>query len=97
MPPAVIARVNVLGKAEPSILTFTDRQGREIGDYPQDDIPVADHDGSDVLYDYIDDFLVESQDDNDFPGVTEEPPDEPTGVDMEAEQVPNETNFDLQD
>ena len=37
MPPAVIARVNVLGKAEPSILTFTDRHGREIGDYPQDE------------------------------------------------------------
>jgi hypothetical protein len=29
MPPAVIARVNELGKAEPSILTFTDRHGRE--------------------------------------------------------------------
>ena len=63
MPPAVIARVNVLGKAESSILTFTDRQGHEIGDYPQY-VPVVDDDGSDVVYDYIDDFLVELQDDN---------------------------------
>jgi hypothetical protein len=36
MPPAVIARVTLIGKAEPSILTFTDRRGCEIGDHPQD-------------------------------------------------------------
>ncbi len=94
MPPAVIARVNVLGKAEPSILTFTDRHGREIGDYPQDE-PVVDDVGSDVEYDYIDDFIVESQDDNEIPGVPEESPDEPTGVEVDPE--PNETNFDVQD
>jgi hypothetical protein len=94
MPPTVIARVNVLGKAEPYILTFTDRHGREIGDYPQDE-PVVDDDGSDVEYDYIDDFLVESQDDNEIPGVPEESPDEPTGVEVDPE--PNETNFDVQD
>jgi hypothetical protein len=40
MPPAVIARVNLLGKAEPSILTFTDQNGWEIGDYPWDPEPV---------------------------------------------------------
>jgi len=94
MPPAVIARVNVLGKAEPSILTFTDRLGREIGDYPQDE-PVVDDDGSDVEYDYTDDFLVESQDDNEIPGVPEESPNESTGVEVDPE--PNETNFDVQD
>jgi hypothetical protein len=94
MPPAVIVRVNVLGKAEPSILTFTDRLGHEIGDYLQVD-PVVDDDGSDVEYDYIDDFLVESQDDNEIPGVPEESPDEPTGVEVDPE--PNKTNFDVQD
>jgi len=94
MPPAVIARVNVLGKPEPSILTFTDGHGREIGDYPQDE-PVVDDNGSDIEYDYIDDFLVESQDDNEIPGVPEESPDEPTGVEVDPE--PNETNFDVQD
>jgi hypothetical protein len=94
MPPAVIARVNVLGKAEPSILTFTDRLGCEIGDYPQDEA-VVDDDGSDVEYDFIDDFLVQLQDDNNIPGVHEESPDEPTGVEMDLE--PNKTNFDVQD
>jgi hypothetical protein len=98
MPPAVIARVNVLGKAEPSILTFTDRHGREIGDYPQD-VPVVDDDGSVLVYDYVDDVLpvVESQDDNEIPGVTEESPVKPTGVEVDPEHVPNKTNFDLQD
>ncbi len=84
----------MLGKAEPSILTFTDRLGREIGDYPQDE-PVVDDDGSDVEYDYIDDFFVESQDNNEIPGVPEESPDEPTGVEVDPE--PNEANFDVQD
>jgi len=94
MLPAVIARVNVLVKDDPSINTFTDRHGREIGDYPQDE-PVVDDNGSDVEYVYIDDFLVESQDDNEIPGVPAESPDEPTGVEEDPE--PNETNFDVQD
>jgi hypothetical protein len=33
MPTAVLDRVNVLGWAERSLLVFTDRQGRTIGDY----------------------------------------------------------------
>jgi hypothetical protein len=33
MPPTVIARVNLFGKNEPSILTFTNRHGREISDH----------------------------------------------------------------
>ncbi len=44
MPPAVIARVNLLGKAKPSILTFTGWHGREIGDYPREPKPVEDID-----------------------------------------------------
>ena len=81
-------------EAEPSILTFTDWQGREIGDYSQDE-PVEDDNGLDEEYDYIDDFLVESQDDNEIPGVSEESPDEPTGVEVDPEL--NETNFEVQD
>ena len=46
MPPAVIARVNLFGKDEPSILTFTDRHGREIGDHPQDYEPSGNDDDS---------------------------------------------------
>jgi hypothetical protein len=38
---------------------------------------------------------VELQDDNEIPGVPEESPDEPTGVEMDPE--PNETTFDVQD
>jgi hypothetical protein len=55
MPPAVIARVNLLGKAEPSILTFTDWHGQEIGDYPGDPEPVEDDDAS--IVDHFDDGL----------------------------------------
>ena len=73
MPPAVIARVMVLGKAEPSILTLTDRHGCEIGDYPQEE-PVADNEGS-VNYDYVSDLQ-----DFETAGVGEVPPTELTGV-----------------
>ncbi len=55
MPPAVIARVNLLGKAEPSILTFTDRHGHEIGDYPREPKSVEDDD--DPVMEYIDDAI----------------------------------------
>ncbi len=79
MPPTVIARVNLLGKAEPSILTFTDRHGREIGDYPQDPEPVEDDDT--LIVDHFDDVLpaVDTQDDTEIPGVVTEPVAKPTG------------------
>ncbi len=55
--------MNLLGKAEPSILTFTDRHGREIGDYPRDLEPVEDDDA--LISDHFDDVLpvVDAQDD----------------------------------
>ncbi len=46
MPPDVIARVNLFGKNEPSILTFTNRHGREIGDHLQDYEPSGNEDDS---------------------------------------------------
>ncbi len=46
MPPAVIARVDLCGKNDPSILTFTDWHGREIGDHPQDIEPSGNDDDS---------------------------------------------------
>jgi hypothetical protein len=77
MPPAVIARVTVLGKAEPSILTFTDRHdGHEIGDYPQEE-PVVDDNGSAVNFDYVSDVH-----DSEITGVGKVPSTEPTGVEM---------------
>jgi hypothetical protein len=42
MPTAVIDRVNVLGWAERSLLVFTDRQGRTIGDYAPTTVEQAD-------------------------------------------------------
>jgi hypothetical protein len=78
MPPAVIARVNLLGRAEPSILTFTDRHGREIGDYPREPEPIEDDD--DPVMEYIDNAspAIDEQDDPGIPGVEPEPTSEPT-------------------
>jgi hypothetical protein len=99
MPPAVIARVNLLRKAEPSILTFTDRHGRKIGDYPREPKPVEDDD--DPVMEYIDDAIpaIDAQDEPEIPGVwveptgkpTSEPVVEPTGVEMDSD--PQEINF----
>ncbi len=79
MPPAVIARVTVLGKAKSSILTFTDRHGREIGDYPQE-APVVDGEDSVVAYDY--------EHDSEITGVGKVPATEPTGVEMVNPKMP---------
>jgi hypothetical protein len=102
MPPAVIARVNLLGKVEPSILTFTDRHGREIGDYPREPKHIEDDD--DPVMENIDDAIpaIDAQDDPEILGVwaeptgepTSEPIVEPTGVEMEMDSDPQETNFD---
>ncbi len=84
-----------LGKAKPSILTFTDRHGREIGDYPWDPEPVEDDDA--LIVDYFDDVLpaVDAQDDTEIPGVVTEPVAEPTGVEVDpADDAPQETYFD---
>jgi hypothetical protein len=69
MPPAVIARVNLLGKAESSILIFTDRHGREIGDYPREPKPIEDDDAP--VMEYIDDALpaIDAQNEPEIPGV----------------------------
>jgi hypothetical protein len=94
MPPAVIARVNLLGKAEPSIFTFTDRHGREIGDYPRDPEPVDNDDA--LIVDYFDDVLptVDTQDDTEIPGVVTEHAAKPTGVEVDPNNAPQETYFD---
>ncbi len=87
MPPAVIDRVNLLGWREPAMLTFTNWQGRDIGDNnPQDANSVG----------ILDDDLIIIHPAIDIPGVdtTTDPakiagvdPDfdvEPTGVDMDT-------------
>jgi hypothetical protein len=95
MPTAVIARVNLLGKAEQSILTFTDRNGREIGDYPRDPEPVEDDDT--LIVDYFDYVLpaVDAKDDTEILGVDTEPVAKPTGVEGgPADNAAQETYFD---
>jgi hypothetical protein len=88
--------MNLLGKVEPSILTFTDRHGQEIGDHPWDSEPVEDDDI--LIVDYTDDVLpaVDAQDDTEIPGVVTEPAAKPTGVEVDVDpaNVPQETYFD---
>ena len=100
MPPAVIARVNLLGKAEPSILTFTDRHGREIGDYVKDTELVEEDDAlatEDVIEDeaFIEDVIPAVG----ITGVDNTPGDgtagqaaKPTGV--EVEDAPQAATFE---
>jgi hypothetical protein len=100
MPPAVIARVNLLGKAEPSILTFTDQHGREIGDYPREPKPIEDDDN--MVMEYNDDAnpAIDAQDEPEISGVWEEPTGEPTSepivkpTAVEMDSDPLEINFD---
>jgi hypothetical protein len=85
---------------QPSILTFTDRHGREIGDYPREPKPVEDDD--DPVMEYIDDAIpaIDAQDEPEIPGVwaeptgklTSEPIVDPIGVEMDSD--PHEINFD---
>jgi hypothetical protein len=56
MPPAIIARVNLLGKAEPSLLTFTDWHGREIGDYAKEP-ELVDEDDAPATEEFIEDVI----------------------------------------
>jgi hypothetical protein len=96
MSPAIIARVNLFRKAELSILTFTDRHGHKIGDYPREPKPVEDDD--DPVMEYINDAIpaIDTQDDPEIPGVWEEPTGEPTskpiveptGVEMRWTLIP---------
>jgi hypothetical protein len=81
MPPAVIARVNLLGKAEPSLFTFTDRHGREIGDYAKDP-KLVEEDVAPVTNDFIEDVIPAVE----ITGVNDpaaELTTEPTGVEVE--------------
>ncbi len=99
MPPAVIARVNMLGKAKPSILTFTDRHGREIGDYVKDpelveeDIALATEDvieDEDFIEDVIPAVGITGVDNNPGDPIARQAA-EPTGV--EVEDAPPSSNI----
>ncbi len=97
VPPAVIDHVNLLGINEPSILTFTNRYGQDIGDLAQDFEPRADEN------DYS--FVAHPNDkltgvdthsgDAELPGVDTDFDTKPTGVEVDTEaygDVPQERN-----
>jgi hypothetical protein len=97
VPPAVIDRVIVLGINEPSILTFTNRHGQNIGDLAQDFEPCAEEDD--------DSFVAHPNDeltgvdvhlgDAELPGVGTDFDTKPTGVEVDTEaygDVPQEQN-----
>jgi hypothetical protein len=92
VPPAVIARVNLFGKNEPSILTFTDRHGREICDHPQNYEPRGNDDDSvvELISDVIPGVDPTPEDDAELPGVDTDFDAEPTGVEMDSDYVPQE-------
>ncbi len=90
MPPAVIAQVNLLGNVEPSILAFTNRHGREIGDHPQDFEPSGDYDSFLVkhLTDELPGVVLAPEDDAALPGVDTDFDAKPTGVEVDSNYVP---------
>ena len=90
MPMAVIERVNWIGKNKPSILTFTNRHGEEIGDTTQDfDHGVENESDIDPLADEFTgvDDTNDRPTEMDFDG-------EPTGVDFDTEPTGVEVEAD---
>jgi hypothetical protein len=95
MPPAVIARVNLLGNVEPSILTFTNWHGWEIGDNTQN-FKLSGDDDSSVVKHLTDEFpgvLPAPEDDAVLPGVDMDFDAEPTatGVEVDSNYAPQDS------
>jgi hypothetical protein len=92
MPHAVIARVNLFGKNEPSILTFTNRHGQEIDDHPQDYEPSANDDNSvvELISDVIPGVDPTPEDDVELPGVDTDFDAKPTGVEVDSDYAPQD-------
>jgi hypothetical protein len=93
MPPAVIARVNLFGKNEPSILTFTNRHGRKIGDHSQGYYEPSGIDDNSVvrlILDEIPGVDPAPEDDVELPGEDMDFDAETTGVEVDSDYVPQE-------
>ncbi len=97
VPPAEIDCVNVFGINEPSILTFTNRHGQDIGDLAQDFEPCADEDDNSFVAhpnDKLPGVDVHSGD-AELPRVDMDFDAKPTGVEVDTEaygDVPQEQN-----
>ncbi len=97
VPPAVVDHVNLLGINEPSILTFTNRHGQDIGDLAQDFEPRAD--AEDIFFvahpnDKLPGVDMHSGD-AELPGLDTDVDAKPTGVEVDTEaygDVPQEQN-----
>jgi hypothetical protein len=95
--PAVIDCVNVLGINEPSILTFTNQHGQDIGDLAQNFEPCVNED-DDSFVAHPNDELPEVDvhlGDTELPGVDTDFDAKPTGVEVDTEaygDVPQEQN-----
>ena len=85
--PAVIDRVNLLGINDPSILTFTNRHGQNIGNLAQDFEPCGDEDDDSFVAhpnDKLTGVDVHSGD-AELPGVDTDFDAVPTGVEVDTE------------
>ncbi len=95
MPPAVIDCLNLLGRHEPAILTFNNRQGRDIGDNnPQDadSVGILD-DNSIIIHPAMEIPRVDmTMDPAEIARVDPDFDVEPTGVDMDADAWAMDTN-----
>jgi hypothetical protein len=89
MSPAAIVRVNLFGKNEPSILTFTNRHVQEIGGHPQDYEPSW-NDNNSVVELILDVIPGVAEDDTGLPGVDTDFDAEPTGLEVDSDYVPQE-------
>jgi hypothetical protein len=97
VPPAVIDRVNLIEKNEPSILTFTNHHGQVIGNLAQDFEPHADEDYDSFVAHPIDKLpgVDLHSGDAELPEVDTDFDAKPTGVEVDTEayrDVPQEQN-----
>jgi hypothetical protein len=83
MPSSIIDHVNFIGQHEPSILTFTNRHGQDIGENPQGADLAENEDLESVVVYSTENTGVYPDDGNEIAGVDQAFVVEPTGVDID--------------
>ena len=84
-----------MGKAEPSILTFTNWQAHEISDHPQDFDPAGEYNddsAGEFIVDVIPGVDPAPEDDAELPGVDTDFDAKPTEVKVDNDYAPQELN-----
>jgi hypothetical protein len=100
MPPMVIDPINLLGLCKPTMLTFTNRNGRVIGDNnPQDAKSVGILDSNSIIIDPAMEIpdMDTTKDPTETAGVDPEFDVEPTGVDMDTNAWAMDTDVSVDD